>query len=121
LPAGIAPLQAVAVLHSSLTAILGLFFKARLAAEETLFINGGDGNVGTAVLQLAKASGARVLVTAGTEEKEQWCRALGADLVINYKTQDVSRAIKEVAPEGVQVYWDATPQFDAARALEVLA
>jgi NADPH:quinone reductase len=121
LPAGIAPVEAVAVLHSSLTAILGLFFKARLAAGETIFINGGDGNIGTAVLQLAKASGARVLVTAGNEEKEQWCRALGADLVINYKTEDVSRAIKDVAPQGVQVYWDATTHFDAAGALDVMA
>lgn len=121
LPADLDSAQAVAVLHSSLTAVLGLFFKARIAAGETIFINGGDGNVGTAVLQLAKASGARVLVTAGNEEKAQWCRALGADLVINYKTEDVTRAIKSVAAQGVQIYWDATTHFDAARALDVLA
>jgi len=121
LPAGIDPVEAVTVLHSSLTAVLGLFFKARLAAGETIFINGGDGNVGTAILQLAKASGARVLVTAGNEEKGQWCRALGADLVINYKAQDVSKAIKDVAPRGVQVYWDATTHFDAAQAVDVMA
>jgi NADPH2:quinone reductase len=121
LPAGIDMVEAASVLHSSLTAVLGLFFKARLAAGETVFINGGDGNVGTAVLQLAKASGARVLVTAGNEEKAQWCRALGADLVINYKTQDVTRAIKEVAPQGVHVYWDTTTHFDAARALDMMA
>src|SRR5258708_14351110 len=119
--AGIGPGQAVTVVQSGLTGILGLFFKAKLAAGETIFSNGGDGNIGTAVLQLAKASGTRVLVTAGNEEKAQWCRALGADLVINYKTQDVSRAIKEVAPQGVQVYWDATTHFDAARALDVMA
>jgi len=121
LPAGIDLVEAVSVLHSSLTAVLGLFFKAQLAAGETVFINGGDGNIGTAVLQLVKASGARVLVTAGQEEKAEWCRALGADLVINYKTEDVSRAIKEVAPQGVQIYWDATTHFDAARALDVMA
>jgi NADPH2:quinone reductase len=121
LPAGIEPVEAVTVLHSSLTAILGLFFKANLAAGETLFINGGDGNIGTAILQLAKANGAQVLVTAGNEEKAQWCQTLGADLVINYKTQDVNRAIRDAAPQGVQVYWDATPHFDATRALEVMA
>lgn len=121
LPAGLDPVQAVSVLHSSLTAVVGLFFKARIATGEAIFINGGDGNVGTAVLQLAKASGARVLVTAGNEEKAQWCRALGADLVINYKTEDITRAIKGVAAQGVQVYWDATTHFDAARALDVLA
>ncbi len=121
LPAGIDPLEAVSVLHSSLTAVLGLFFKARIAAGETIFINGGDGNIGTAVLQLAKASGARVLVTAGQEEKAEWCRALGADLVINYKTEDVAWAIKGAVAQGVQVYWDATTHFDAARALDVIA
>lgn len=120
LPPGVDSLDAIPVLHSSLTAVLGLFFKARLEAGETIFINGGDGNIGTTVLQLAKASGARVLVTAGNEEKAQWCRELGADLVINYKTQDVAAAIKDAVPEGVQVYWDATAHFDAVRALDVL-
>jgi NADPH2:quinone reductase len=65
LPAGIDLVETVSVLHSSLTAVLGLFFKAQLTAGETVFINGRDGNIGTAVLQLAKASGARVLVTTG--------------------------------------------------------
>lgn len=46
---------------------------------------------------------------------------MGADLVINYKTQDVTRAIKDVAPQGVHVYWDATTHFDAARALDMVA
>lgn len=121
LPAGLDPMEAITVLHSTLTAVLGLFFKVGIAPGESIFINGGDGNVGTAVLQLAKASGARVLLTAGNEEKAQWCRTLGADLVINYKTEDVNRAIKEAAPQGVQVYWDATTHFDATQALGVIA
>ena len=75
--------EAVAVLHSALTAVIGLFAKARVQEGETIFVNGGSGNVGTAVLQLAKASGARVIVTAGNEEKIRWCHELGADLVIN--------------------------------------
>lgn len=85
LPPGVDMQEAVAVLHSALTAVVGLFAKARLHAGETMFVNGGSGNVGSAILQFAKASGARVIVTAGSEEKIRWCRELGAALVINYK------------------------------------
>lgn len=121
LPGGADPFEAVAAVHSALTAVLGLQFKAGLQANETLFVNGGDGNVGTAVLQIAKALGARVAVTSANEEKANWCKELGADIVINYKTDDVTRAIREFAPDGVNVYWDATSRFDARRAIDVLA
>ena len=56
LPDGVDPIEAVAVVHSGLTAVIGLFARPSFA-RETLFVNGGDGNVGTAVLQLAKAAG----------------------------------------------------------------
>jgi NADPH2:quinone reductase len=74
-----------------------------------------------AVLQLAKALGGRAIVTSANEEKADWCRKLGADLVIDYKTHDVNQEIKEFVPGGVNVYWDATRQPDAARALGVTA
>ncbi len=121
LPGNVDPYEAVSVLHSALTAVLGLFFRAKMQAGETIFINGGDGNVGIAVLQLAKAIGGRVIVTSGNEQKASWCREQGADLVINYKTQDVQQAIKDFAPQGVNVYWDATRKPDAAKAMEVVA
>ncbi len=121
LPAGTDPVEAVAVLHSGLTAVIGLSVKARVRAGETVFVNGGDGNVGTAVLQLARAAGARVAVTAGSEPKADWCRQLDADRVIDYKTENVEDALRGFAPDGVDVYWDATGQPDVERALTVLA
>lgn len=121
LPEGVDPADAAIVVHSGLTAVLGLQFKANLQKGETLFINGGGGNVGTAVLTIAKALGARVAVTAGSDEKAQWCKELGADRIILYKKEDVASSLREFAPNGVNVYWDATPKPDAQRAVDAIA
>lgn len=98
-----------------ITAHLGLFQNARLKAGETIFVNGGSGGVGSMVVQMAKITGARIIATAGSTEKMAACRELGADLVINYKTDDVAAKVKEFAPQGVNVYWETTrePNFDA--------
>lgn len=121
LPEGVDILESVAVLHSALTAVLGLFDRAGLRAGESLFVNGGSGNVGNAVLQIAKAIGARVAVTAGDAEKAALALGLGADAVIDYKTDDVNAALAQFAPRGVDVYWDATKKPDVERILEVLS
>jgi len=75
--------------------------------------------VGSAVVQMARALGARVITTAGSNEKAAACRDLGAELAINYKTQDVAAEIKKVAPAGVNVWWETLrePDFDKAVAL----
>jgi NADPH2:quinone reductase len=121
LPPGLDAVSSVAVLHSALTAVIGLFDKARLAAGDTLFVNGGSSSVGLAVLQIAKAVGARVGVTAGSDEKAAWCRASGADLVVNYRQQSVSDAIHRFAPGGLDVYWEATPAVDFERVVPLMA
>ncbi len=121
LPENLDPMKTVAVLHSGLTAVLGLQFKARLQAGETVFINGGSGNVGSAALGIAKALGARAAVTASQPAKAEWCRSLGADLVIDYRTQNVREALRDYAPEGVDVYLDTTRQFDGEQAVESIA
>jgi NADPH2:quinone reductase len=121
LPAGVDPVAAVAVLHSALTAVIGLIDRAEIHPGELVFVNGGDGNVGTAVLQLAKAAGARVAVTAGTEPKALWCRELGADRVIDYRSENIEQALREFAPQGIDVYWDAAGGPDLERAVSVLA
>lgn len=95
-----------------ITAHLGLFPNARLRQGETIFVNGGSGGVGSMVIQMAKAVGARVMATAGSEEKLAECRKLGADVAVNYKTQDVAAAVKEFAPTGVNVYWETTREPD---------
>jgi len=120
LPDGVDPQAAVAVLHSGLTAVTGLA-KASATAGETLFINGGSGNVGTAVLQLARACGVRVAVTAGSPEKAAWCRENGADRVIDYHNESLSDALRQFAPQGLDIYWEASKALDLELAVQVLA
>jgi NADPH2:quinone reductase len=108
--------QAAALALVGITAHLGLVSAAQLRKGETILVNGGSGGVGSTVVQMAKAMGARVLATAGSEEKLAACRALGAELAINYKTQNVEEQIKKAAPDGVNVWWETTrePNFDLA-------
>jgi len=89
---------------------------AHLEKGETLLVNGGAGGVGSTVVQMAKALGARVLATAGSEEKVAACRELGAEVAMNYKTQNVAEALKKAAPDGVNVWWETArePDFDLA-------
>ena len=70
---------------------------------------------------IAKALGARVITTAGSDEKVQACRALGADLALNYKTQDVDRAIKDFAPQGINVWWESLREPNFERTIPLLA
>jgi len=96
------------------TAHLGLFRAARLQPGEAIFVNGGSGGVGSMVVQMAKAAGARVLATGGSAEKVALCRQLGADMAVNYKTEDVVAALGQFAPGGVNVFWETQrePDFD---------
>jgi NADPH2:quinone reductase len=97
------------------TAHLGLFREANLQAGESVFVHGGTGGVGSMVVQMAKAVGARVIATGGSDEKCARCQELGADVAVNYKTQDVAAAIQEFSPDGVNVVWETLrePDFDA--------
>jgi len=104
-----------------ITAHLGLVNRAHLQPGETLFVNGGTGGVGSAVLQMAKAMGARVITTAGTENKVAQCKAAGADLAINYKTGDVDAEVRKFAPDGVNVWWETLREPDFDRTVALLA
>ena len=76
--------------------------------------------MGSSVVQMAKILGARVATTAGSAEKVEACREMGADLAINYKTEDVEEAIRKFAPEGVNVWWETQePNFE--RTIPLLA
>jgi NADPH2:quinone reductase len=112
---------AVSVLHSATTAWIGLQREPKLRRGESIFINGGAGNVGSAVLQLAADLGARTIVTAGSEEDLTYCRSLGAARTINYRTDDLAKAISDFAPDGIDVYWDTTTRPDFERAVPLLA
>ncbi|HUR45931.1 MAG TPA: zinc-binding dehydrogenase, partial [Candidatus Saccharimonadales bacterium] len=88
---------------------------------ETLFVNGGSGGVGSTVVQMAKILGARVITTAGSPEKLEQCRKSGADLAINYKSENVAEAIKAYAPKGVNVWWETLREPDFDKAVPLLA
>ena len=120
-PEGVSDEQAAAIALVGITAHLGLVREARLQKGETLFVNGGSGGVGSAVVQMAKALGARVITTASSAEKLDLCRQLGADLAINYKTQNVEAEIKKLAPAGVNVWWETLREPDFDRAVASLA
>lgn len=113
-PPGVESEAAAAIALVGITAHLGLVRDAQLQSHETLFVNGGSGGVGSSVVQMAKALGARVITTAGSDEKAQICRDLGADVVINYKTEDVAAQVRDAAPEGVNVWWETLrePNFE---------
>jgi len=103
-----------------ITSHLGLVRSVKLKAGEILFVNGGSGGVGSCVLQIAKIIGAKVITTAGNDEKLEICRKLGADLALNYKTQDVDGAIREFAPNGVNVWWETLREPSFERAIPLL-
>jgi NADPH:quinone reductase len=112
--------QAAAAALVGITAGLGLA-RCHVKAGETLFVNGGTGGVGSMVVQMAKAIGAKAITTAGSDEKVKKCRELGADTAINYKTQDVAAEVKRAAPNGLDVYWESLREPDFDKAIGLLA
>lgn len=103
-----------------ITAHLGIFREARLRAGETILVIGGTGGVGSMVVQMAKIAGARVLATSGSQEKAARCRQLGADAVMNYQCDDLRSFVKELAPQGVDVFWETRREPDFETAFELL-
>ena len=103
------------------TAHLGLFRDAKINADDTIFVHGGSGGVGAMVLQMAKITGARVITSAGSQEKAERCKELGADDVILYKEENETEAIARLAPEGVNVFWETLREPDLESIVEVMA
>jgi NADPH2:quinone reductase len=96
LPENMPAVDGACFLTTYLTAHLGLHRRGRLRAGETLLVHAGAGGVGSAAIQLGKAAGARVIATAGSEEKVALCLALGADAALNYREHDFIGAVKEL-------------------------
>ena len=94
-----------AVVEVFYTAFVNMFMEAELQQGETLLVHGGASGVGTAAIQLARAAGCRVLVTAGTRAKLDRCLELGAEFGVNYKEQDFAAAILHYT-DGVDVILD---------------
>ena len=108
LPVSTLPLiDAAAVPETTLTVWHNVFERGSLKEGETLLVHGGSSGIGTTAIQLAKQFGARVFTTAGSEDKCEACRKLGADLAINYKSEDFVAKVKEATGgKGVDVILD---------------
>jgi len=113
---GVSDQDAAAIALVGITAHLGTFRDAKLRAGETLFVHGGSGGVGSCVLQMAKIAGARAATTAGSVQKAEVCRRLGADLAIEYKTEDVDEALSRFAPDGVNVWFETLREQNLVQA-----
>lgn len=100
-PQGFSMIEAAAVPETYFTVWTNVFDRGGLKAGETILIHGGSSGIGTTALQLAKAFGAKVIVTAGSDEKCAECTSLGADLAINYRTTDFVDELKNrnMAPD----------------------
>jgi NADPH2:quinone reductase len=123
-PDGVSDEHAAAGALVGITAHLGLFQRAYLAQGdgERVFVNGGTGGVGSMVVQMAKAAGAQVICTVGSEEKAKLARELGADVVVNYKTDDVPAKVKEATGgAGVTVWYETLPPGDLDKTVELMA
>jgi NADPH2:quinone reductase len=107
IPAELTPVAAAAIPETFFTVWHNVFERGGLKPGETLLVHGGSSGIGTTAIQLAKRFGARVIVTAGSAEKCAACRELGADLAINYKTEDFVAATKQATEsKGADVILD---------------
>lgn len=93
IPQGLTMVEAAALPETFFTVWTNLFLRARLVAGESVLIHGGSSGIGTTAIQLARAFGARVFATAGTDAKCAACRELGAHVAINYRDQDFVEVI----------------------------
>jgi NADPH2:quinone reductase len=94
IPPTLSLIEAAALPETTFTVWHNVFERGALKAGETLLVHGGSSGIGTVSIQLAKAMGARVITTAGTPEKCEACRRLGADVAVNYKDEDFVAATK---------------------------
>lgn len=106
-PASLSMAEAAALPETFFTVYYNVFMRARLRAGETLLVHGGSSGIGTTAILLAKARGARVIVSAGSAEKCAACRSLGADVAIDYQREDfVARTLESTGGQGADVILD---------------
>ena len=121
-PASVSLVEAAALPEAACTVYANVFMGARLTAGETFLVHGGSSGIGTMAIQLAKHAGATVAVTAGSKEKLEACRELGADILINYKDEDFVAALKEATTgHGADVILDIVGAAYLARNVDALA
>ncbi len=121
-PARLSDVEAASLPETFFTVWSNVFDRARLQAGEVLLVQGGTSGIGVTAIQMAKALGATVIVTAGSDDKCAACLALGADHAVNYKTQDFVAEVKRLTGgAGVNVVLDMVAGSYVTREIECLA
>ncbi len=121
-PRGLSDIEAATLPETFFTVWSNVFDRARLQPGETLLIQGGSSGIGVSAIQMARAMGSRVFVTAGSDDKCQACVALGAEAGINYKTQDFVAEVRRLTGgTGVNVILDMVAGSYVAREIDCLA
>ena len=122
IPEGLSEVEAAAIPETFFTVWTNVFDRGRLSGGESLLVHGGSSGIGTTAIQLAKAFGSTVYVTAGSEDKCKACLDLGADAAINYRKEDFVERISELTNErGVDVILDMIGGEYLPRNLKCLA
>ncbi len=107
IPSGLSAVEAAAIPETYFTVWSNVFDRGALKAGETLLLHGGTSGIGTTAISLAKAFGAKVIATAGSDEKARQCELLGADIGVNYRTDDfVARTLAATDGRGADVVLD---------------
>jgi NADPH:quinone reductase len=121
IPKGLTAIQAAALPETFFTVWTNVFQRGHLKAGETILIHGGTSGIGTTAIQLTKAFGARVMTTAGSDEKCEVARKLGADYAFNYRTVDWVAAAREAnGGRGLEIILDMVGGEYIARNLDLL-
>ncbi len=121
-PANLSDIEAASLPETFFTVWSNVFDRARLRSGETLLVQGGSSGIGVTAIQLAKAAGASVIVTVGSDDKAAACLALGADHAVNYRTHDFAEEARRLtADKGVDVILDMVAGAYVARELTCLA
>lgn len=122
IPKGLSEVEAASLPETFFTVWTNVFDRARLQAGETFLVQGGTSGIGVTAIQLAKAAGATVMATAGSDDKCAACLRLGADHAINYRTQDFSEQARQfTGGKGVDVILDMVAGDYVRREVECLA
>jgi putative PIG3 family NAD(P)H quinone oxidoreductase len=122
IPSTIDRVSAAAIPETFFTVWTNVFDRGRLRARESFLVHGGASGIGTTAIQIAKAFGARVFATAGTDEKCAACERLGAERAINYKTDDFSAALMSLTGgRGIDVILDMVGEPYFSRNVDLLA
>jgi NADPH2:quinone reductase len=122
IPGSLSPVEAAAIPETYFTVWTNVFVRGALKAGETLLVHGGASGIGTTAIALAKAFGARVIATAGSDDKAAQCERLGADLGVNYRNDDfVAQTLRLTEGRGANVILDMVGGDYVARNYEAAA